>query len=40
MRLFAGEVMPVLQRDAAFLGEIEPAPLVAEGEQERLFVPA
>ena len=40
MRLFAGEVMPVLQRDAAFLGEIEPAPLVAEGEQERLFAPA
>ncbi len=40
MRLFATEVMPVLQRDAAFQGEIAPAPLVADGEAERIFAPA
>lgn len=27
MRLFARDVMPVLQRDAAFQGVLEPAPL-------------
>jgi hypothetical protein len=40
MRLFADQVAPVLQRDAAFLGQIEPAPLVVEGDKERLFAPA
>ena len=40
MRAFADQVMPVLQRDASFLGQIEPAPLAAEGEPERLFAPA
>ena len=40
MRLFADRVMPVLQHDAAFQGEILPAPLVAGGEAERLFAPA
>jgi alkanesulfonate monooxygenase SsuD/methylene tetrahydromethanopterin reductase-like flavin-dependent oxidoreductase (luciferase family) len=40
MRLFADQVLPVLQRDAAFQGEIEPAPLAVEGESERVFAPA
>ena len=40
MRLFGAEVLPVLQRDAAFQGEIEPAPLAIEDEKERLFAPA
>ena len=40
MRLFADRVMPVLQHDAAFQGEILPAPLAAGGEAERLFAPA
>jgi alkanesulfonate monooxygenase SsuD/methylene tetrahydromethanopterin reductase-like flavin-dependent oxidoreductase (luciferase family) len=40
MRLFADKVMPVLQRDAAFQGEIAPAPLSVQGEQDRLFAPA
>jgi alkanesulfonate monooxygenase SsuD/methylene tetrahydromethanopterin reductase-like flavin-dependent oxidoreductase (luciferase family) len=40
MRLFADKVMPVLQRDAAFLDEIAPAPLSVSGEQDRLFAPA
>src|SRR5580700_5235742 len=40
MRLFAAEVLPVLQRDAAFQGIIEPAPLAAEGDAERVFAPA
>jgi len=40
MRLFADRVMPVLQRDAAFQGIIEPAPLAAADEADRLFAPA
>ena len=40
MRLFADAVLPVLQRDATFQGEIEPAPLAVEGEADRLFAPA
>ena len=40
MRLFGDEVLPVLQRDAAFQGLIEPAPLAVDGEKERLFAPA
>ena len=42
MRLFADRIMPVLQRDAAFQGEVLPAG-VAEAEPpkgERLFAPA
>src|SRR3984885_12199872 len=40
MRLFADQVLPVLQRDAAFLGQIEPAPLAAADEADRMFAPA
>jgi hypothetical protein len=40
MRLFADQVLPVLQRDPAFQGQIEPAPLATEGEAERVFAPA
>jgi alkanesulfonate monooxygenase SsuD/methylene tetrahydromethanopterin reductase-like flavin-dependent oxidoreductase (luciferase family) len=40
MRLFADQVLPVLQRDAAFLGQIEPAPLTAADEADRMFAPA
>ncbi len=40
MRLFATEVMPTLQRDAAFQGEIAPAPLSVQDGSERVFVPA
>jgi alkanesulfonate monooxygenase SsuD/methylene tetrahydromethanopterin reductase-like flavin-dependent oxidoreductase (luciferase family) len=40
MRLFADRVMPVLQRDAAFQGEVLPAPLPSGGESDRVFVPA
>jgi len=40
MRLFADQVLPVLQRDAAFQGVIEPAPLAVEGEADRMFAPA
>jgi alkanesulfonate monooxygenase SsuD/methylene tetrahydromethanopterin reductase-like flavin-dependent oxidoreductase (luciferase family) len=40
MRLFAEKVLPVLQRDKAFQGEVEPAPLAADPEAERLFAPA
>jgi alkanesulfonate monooxygenase SsuD/methylene tetrahydromethanopterin reductase-like flavin-dependent oxidoreductase (luciferase family) len=40
MRLFADQVLPTLQRDAAFQGEIEPAPLVVESQADRLFAPA
>ena len=40
MRLFADQVLPVLQRDAAFQGEIQPAPLAIEGDAERVFAPA
>ena len=40
MRLFADEVLPVLQRDPAFQGEIEPAPLAVEEGSERVFAPA
>ena len=39
-RLFAEKVLPVLQRDKAFQGEVEPAPLAADPEAERLFAPA
>ena len=40
MRLFAGQVMPTLQHDPAFLGEILPAPLAGLEGSERVFVPA
>ena len=40
MRLFADKVMPVLQRDSAFQGEVDPFEGVAEGSDERLFAPA
>lgn len=40
MRLFAEQVLPVLQRDAAFAGSVEAAPLEPSDGQERLFAPA
>ena len=40
MRLFADKVMPTLQRDTAFQGEILPAPLAVAGDKDRLFAPA
>ena len=40
MRLFAEKVMPVLQRDAAFQGEIDPFVGKSEASDERLFAPA
>jgi len=40
MRLFADAVLPTLQRDPAFQGIIDPAPLAVEGEADRLFAPA
>jgi alkanesulfonate monooxygenase SsuD/methylene tetrahydromethanopterin reductase-like flavin-dependent oxidoreductase (luciferase family) len=40
MRLFADRVMPTLQRDPAFCGEIEPAPLPASSTKEDVFAPA
>jgi alkanesulfonate monooxygenase SsuD/methylene tetrahydromethanopterin reductase-like flavin-dependent oxidoreductase (luciferase family) len=40
MRLFADKVLPVLQRDAAFAGAIEAAPLQSTDGSERLFAPA
>ena len=42
MRLFADRVMPVLQRDPAFCGVVDPAPLpvAAEGKKEDVFAPA
>ncbi len=40
MRLFAEKVMPVLQRDAAFQGEINPFEGKSEASDERLFAPA
>jgi alkanesulfonate monooxygenase SsuD/methylene tetrahydromethanopterin reductase-like flavin-dependent oxidoreductase (luciferase family) len=40
MRLFAEKVMPVLQRDAAFQGEIDPSEGKSEASDERLFAPA
>ncbi len=40
MRLFADKVMPVLQRDKAFQGEIDPFEGSATGSEERLFAPA
>ncbi len=40
MRLFADRVLPVLQRDAAFQGEVEPAPIEKKEEKERMFAPA
>ena len=39
-RLFADKVMPVLQRDKAFQGEIDPFEGSATGSEERLFAPA
>ena len=40
MRLFADKVMPVLQHDAAFQGEVEPAALIQDATADRLFAPA
>jgi hypothetical protein len=40
MRLFADQVLPVLQRDTAFLGIVDPAPLANADEADRLFAPA
>ncbi len=40
MRLFADKVMPVLQKDAAFQGEVEPAALLEDASSDRLFAPA
>jgi len=40
MRLFADKVMPVLQKDAAFQGEVEPAALLQDASADRLFAPA
>ncbi len=40
MRLFADQVLPVLQRDAAFQGEVEPAPIERNEDKERIFAPA
>jgi alkanesulfonate monooxygenase SsuD/methylene tetrahydromethanopterin reductase-like flavin-dependent oxidoreductase (luciferase family) len=40
MRLFADKVVPVLQKDVAFQGEIDPFEGAAEGSEERLFAPA
>ena len=40
MRLVADKVMPVLQRDAAFQGEIDPFVGKSEASEERLFAPA
>jgi alkanesulfonate monooxygenase SsuD/methylene tetrahydromethanopterin reductase-like flavin-dependent oxidoreductase (luciferase family) len=40
MRLFAEKVIPVLQRDAAFLGVVDPAVETTKAGDERLFAPA
>ena len=40
MRLFADKVMPVLQRDAAFQGEIDPFVETSTASDDRLFAPA
>lgn len=40
MRLFADKVMPVLQRDAAFQGEIDPFETTSTASDDRLFAPA
>jgi len=40
MRLFADKVVPVLQKDVAFQGEIDPFEGAVEGSEERLFAPA
>jgi alkanesulfonate monooxygenase SsuD/methylene tetrahydromethanopterin reductase-like flavin-dependent oxidoreductase (luciferase family) len=40
MRLFAEKVLPVLQRDTAFAGSVEAAPLEATDGSDRLFAPA
>lgn len=40
MRLFADKVVPVLQRDAAFQGEIDPFEGKSSASDERLFAPA
>jgi len=40
MRLFADKVMPVLQNDAAFQGEIDPFVQSSGASDERLFAPA
>jgi alkanesulfonate monooxygenase SsuD/methylene tetrahydromethanopterin reductase-like flavin-dependent oxidoreductase (luciferase family) len=40
MRLFAEKVVPVLQRDAAFQGEVDPFAGTSGASDERLFAPA
>ena len=40
MRLFADKVVPVLQKDAAFQGEIDPFVGKSNGSDEQLFAPA
>ena len=40
MRLFAEKVMPVLQRDAAFQGIVDPATEKTQAGDDRLFAPA
>ena len=40
MRLFAEKVMPVLQRDAAFQGIIDPLAMHSQAGEDRLFAPA
>jgi hypothetical protein len=40
MRLFAEKVMPALQRDAAFLGIVDPTAEKTAAGDERLFAPA
>jgi alkanesulfonate monooxygenase SsuD/methylene tetrahydromethanopterin reductase-like flavin-dependent oxidoreductase (luciferase family) len=40
MRLFAEKVVPVLQRDAAFQGEVDPFAGTSSASDERLFAPA
>src|SRR5580700_10345180 len=40
MRLFAEKVLPVLQRDASFLGVIDPIAEKTQAGDQRLFAPA
>jgi hypothetical protein len=40
MRLFADQVMPVLQRDAAFQGAVNPTAEQNQAGDDRLFAPA
>jgi len=40
LRLFAEQVLPVLQRDAAFQGIIDPVAAQTQAGDERLFAPA